>query len=109
MIIIAAPGRVMKFSGRSVNASCIQLSMRPPIMSGCNAVNYYKLSYRSLSRGGYSVRKKLTISSPVANNKILVCELRPNINYEFMIEAVNGAGKGPRIAKRIRHLDPSFK
>ena len=110
-LLNAVPGHVSSFSGHSVNSSCIELSLRPPIMTGCNVIRYYQLSYQSLSGGGrgFRVSKSLTVSSPVANGKIFVCRLRVNILYKFQIAAVTEAGSGPPTVIRIYHYDPSFK
>ena len=111
LLLKLVPAHVYSFSGHSVNSSCIELAMLPPTMTGCDVISYYELSYQSLSGGndGFNVSRTLTISSPVANNKIFVCGLRVNILYYFAIAAVNEAGKGPTTAIRIYHYDPSSR
>ena len=106
-LLDAAPGHVSSFSGHSFNSSCIQLTLVPPIMTGCNVISHYDLSYQSLS-GGENVNQQLTITSPVAT-KIIVCGLKVHILYNFVIAAVNGGGRGPTTAIRIYHYDPHFK
>ena len=104
------PAHVSSFSGHSVNKSCIQLSILPPIMTGCN-VSYYELSYHSLfgEENGFPSNETLAILFPVVNNGIIVCELRVNVLYDFAIAAVNEVGMGPTTAIRIYHYDPRFK
>ena len=109
-LIDAAPGHVSSFSGHSINSSCIQLSLVPPIMTGCNVISHYDLSYQSLSGGknGFHVNKQLSITSPLTTN-INVCGLKTSILYNFVIAAVNGAGRGLTTVIRIYHYDPHFK